>query len=244
MSNEEIGQVITDYLTEDQVAPALKYARGYVETHPYEVAGWYWLGISFLFLKKHQFAMQAFGKGASLNIEDTDILFGLGVIHSAVSNYWQGREYFQRFQKKYPYGVEDQEIIGRAIMLLCGKAYIPALLFLEFMNSQKPAPSTEINTYTKTIYWECVEYALVKTASLKDRQLMLANISPENTPAMQELVRKLLAELSWGDAIHLYTKYLGPQCQKCPRNGSRFACLRCISKELLPPTSLLRGVFK
>lgn len=234
MNNDDIREVTNDYLLNDKISAAVNYTRDYVTMHPSEAAGWYWYGISLIFSRKYQEALSAFEDGEALNRTDSDIVFGLGVAHYALGNYQLGSQYMKSYLAGSPEGIRKDEILGRAAMLEEAKAYRPAILYLEFMSDNVPEHSSELEQYSLYFFKDYVDYALKERPELGEKWLMLRNVNPADKPAVKKLVKSLISELSWSDAIYLYQKYLGQSCAACQEKADGYGCICCISRRLFP----------
>lgn len=235
MNNDDIREVTNDYLLNDKITAAVNYTRDYVTMHPSEAAGWYWYGISLIFSRKYQEALSAFEDGEALNRTDSDIVFGLGVAHYALGNYQLGSQYMKSYLAGSPEGIRKDEILGRAAMLEEAKAYRPAILYLEFMSDNVPEYSSELEQYSRYFFQAYVAYALKERPRLGEKWLILRDVNPADKPALKRLVKELISELSWSDAVYLYQKHLSHGCPNCGQKENGYDCICCISKELLRP---------
>ena len=123
-------------------------------------------------------------------------------------------------------------------MLSMGGAFTAGILFLEYINTHKPKRSMRLDECLANIYGDYINYAFKERPKLGDTWLMLQNINPEDMYAVMDLIKQLIGELSWADAVYLYTKHITVGCETCAQKGQDAACINCIAQKLLPPTHM------
>ena len=239
MADCDVSRITQDYLLKKRVCAALKYTGNYVQWRPNETEGWYWRGIALVFTGKYLEALQAFARGEQVYEEDSEILFGQAVVNYALGNYQLGGQYMARFVNCEAYGgISDENLTGRAFMLCRAGLFTGAIQFLEYLNTNRPQRSPELDQCMVQIYGDYMNYAFKEKPRLGDRWLLLEHIEPTNEEAMIGLIRRLIGELSWGDAIFLYRKHLDSGCAACAKDKNEEACLKCISDRVLPPAHM------
>lgn len=245
MSDYEVSRITQDYLLNKRVCDALKYTGDYVQWRPGETEGWFWRGIALVFTGKYLEALQAFARGEKVYEEDSELLFGQAVVNYALGNYQLGGQYMARFTNCEAYrGIQDDNLAGRAAMISAAGLFTGAILFLEYLNTHRDQRSPELDHCLADIYGDYTNYAFKEKPRLGDKWLLLENIEPANEEAIARLVQRLIGELSWGDAVFLYRKYLNTNCTDCAKDKNEEACLKCISSRLLPPPYMyVPGVF-
>jgi len=238
MEDEDVNLVAEGFLLQAKVATAVHYTCEYIRTHPQEVDGWYWYGVSLIFTRKYQAALEAFEQGDRLGDADSEILFGLGIAHYALGNYQLGGAYIGKFLSVGGEGLTDDSIMGRAAMLSAAGAFTAAILFLEYVNCHKPKRAKPLDECLANIYGDYMNYAFKERPRLGDTWFMMTAINPEDKSAVMELVKQLIGELSWGDAVYMFTKYVAYGCDNCSLKSKEPVCLECIAQQLLPPSHM------
>jgi tetratricopeptide (TPR) repeat protein len=240
MSGLNVSEITNRFLLGDKVLEALQFTRHYTARNPDDAEGWYWLGVSLIFRRDYFAARRALETGRALEASHLDINFGLAAVHYAMGNYQLARERMSAFAAEASgRQISEDEMLGRAAMLSSAKAFRAALFFLEFLKTCRPAPSIEIDGCIADIWNDMEDYALKEKPRLGDKWLELYRVRPQDKSYVRGIVLDLVADLSWGDAVYLYKKYLGEICAGCPQSGRDKVCLYCLSDEIMPPPHIL-----
>ena len=197
--------------------------KDYVEKNRYCAEGYYWLGITYLFLQKTTCAKEIFNRGITLNPQDQDILFGLGVSSIALNEMKEGENIFDIFFNKYE--IQSIEILGRAAMILDARMFMPAYIFLnmgfEYLKNKNYQNESEIVELEKEIIdlmelmWaDYLNFSTDINRALFSRRIEIDNIDTLNLKKREYYLHQLICESLWCDALFFFGYVDENSCEK------------------------------